>query len=91
LPLFAGGNTRFFGFGGFSFFLGGFFGIRRYLHAADATKAIAVFKPPICREGAVPIDELQHFFLEVPTAHPDTKNGDLRALRAKIAFQRQGR
>jgi hypothetical protein len=31
LPLFGGGNLRF-GFGGFTFFLGGFFGIRAYLH-----------------------------------------------------------
>ena len=28
LPLFSGGNVRFFGFGGFTFFLGGFVGIR---------------------------------------------------------------
>ena len=36
LPLFAGGNTRFFSFGGFTFFLDGFFGIRSYLRAADS-------------------------------------------------------
>jgi hypothetical protein len=40
LPLFGGGNVRFFGFGGFTFFLGGFFGIRAYLHCGGFHHAL---------------------------------------------------
>lgn len=48
LPRLGGGNTRFFGFGAFTFFLGGFFDIRATSLAANSTTAPRAAGDTLC-------------------------------------------